>query len=213
MRRLLLAMLVLAVVTPLIGYAVLQSWHRLAEVVGVVRPPPITLVPVAVDLGELGAGQRFAINFNTSLTCGTRCNVTKIVVAVPRSPDEWYSMVSAFWELRFSVTVDVITLCAPSGAPGVTGLCLPEIPLVVNGRSAINPGSDSEYWKFEHQDDRYSYYSFRGTGSSLWRGGRWIANPLAPGRHTVYASIVGETSTPTRQVSLRILIYLEIVPA
>lgn len=213
MRRLLLAILILVVVASSVSYAVLQNWYKLAEVVGVVRPPSITLVPVVVDLGALGVKQRFASNFNTSLTCGTRCNVTRLIVAVPRNPDEWYTMAGAFWELRFSVTVDVVTLCAPSGAPGAVGLCLPEIPLVVNGRSAINPGSDTEYWRFERQDDQYSYYSFKGAGSSLWRDGRWTANPLAPGRHTVYASIVGETSTPTRQVSLRILIYLEIVPA
>jgi len=212
-KRLFLVVLILVVASLSISYAVLQSWYRLAEVVGVVKPPSIALVPVAVDLGALGAKQRFASDFDTSLTCGTRCNVTKLIVAVPRNPDEWYSMASAFWELRFSVTINLLTFCTPSSAPGAIGLCLPEIPLVVDGRSTINPGSDSEYWRFEHQDDQYSYYSFKGVGSNLWRDGRWTANPLAPGRHTVYASIVGETSTPTRQVSLRILIYLEIVPA
>ncbi|MEM4469036.1 MAG: hypothetical protein QXS32_08240 [Candidatus Nezhaarchaeales archaeon] len=72
-------------------------------------------------------------------------------------------MAGGFKDLYLMVTIDVVTLCTP------------DIPVVVNGSSAINPGSGSAYWKFEFQDESYGYYYYMEGGS--WSPQIWTLFP------------------------------------
>lgn len=190
--------LVLTLILAFIGsaFAIATNWHMLAEIVGVVKPPSSRLIPIRIDLGTLQPAQKFDLCVNTTLTCNGNFNVSKLIIAIPSSASEWYAMAGGFKDLYLKVAIDVTTLG------------LPDIPVVANGSSAINPGSDSAYWKFEFQDASYSYYSYKGGGS--WNPRIW--NPLRPGDHIVCVCVMGETSTPAQQVNSRITLYLEISP-
>jgi len=191
--------LTLILVLALVGaaFAVAGNWHRLAEIVGVVKPPSSTLVPIRIDLGTLQPAQIFFAHANTTLTCNSKYNVSKLIIAVPSLASEWYAMAGGFKDLYLKVTIDVITLG------------LPDIPVVKDGSSAINPGTDSAYWKFEFTELPLTYYSYKGGGS--WNPQIW--NPLRPGNHTVFISVRGETSVPAQLVNLSLTLYLEIKPA
>ena len=99
--------------------------------------------------------------------------------------------VGGFQKLYLSVGVDVAVLLAP------------DIPIVANGSSAINPGSDSAYWKFEFQETPLAYYSYK----------NWSPPIVEHGNHTVLVYVEGETSIPAQQVNLSLTLYLEIKPA
>ena len=191
--------LTLILVLVLVGAvsAVAADWYKLAEIVGVVKPQSSTLVPIRIDLGTLQPAQSFFRDANTTLTCNGEYDVSKLIIAVPSLASEWYAMAGGFKNLYLKVSIDVTTLT------------LPDIPVVKDGSSAINPGTDSAYWKFEFQDTLLAYYSYRGGGS--WNPQVW--NPLKPGNHTVLISVYGETSVPAQQVNLSLTLYLEIKPA
>jgi hypothetical protein len=173
--------------------ALAANWHKLAEIVGVVKPPSLSLVPIRIDMGTLQSAQNFYFDNSTTLTINVNSNVSKLIIAIPSSASEWYSMAGGFKELYLKVSIDITTLT------------LPNIPLVANGVSAINPGSDSAYWKFEFQETPLTYYSFKGE--------IFVLNPLEPGNHTVRVEGMGETSIPAQQVNFDITIYLEIIPS
>jgi len=195
MKKLFMVILVLALVGS--AFAIASNWHKLAEIVGVIKPPSSGLIPVRIDLGTLQPAQTFTFYANTTLTCNSEYNVTKLIVAIPSSASEWRAMIGGFKDLYLKVQIDVITLS------------LPDIPVVVGGSSAINPGTDSNYWRFEFQETPISYYSYKGGGT--WSPQIW--NPLKPGNHTVYIDVTGQTSIPAEQVNFSITLYLEMVPA
>jgi len=199
-RKFSLALLIVAVVaaSTLVTYAIPQIWYKLAEVSGVVRPQIATLVPVTINLGELLPGSSFSAYGVANLTCGSKCDVTRLVVAVPASADAWYSMVRGFRNLYLKVNIDLLDLC------------LPNIPVVVNGTSAIAPRADSECWKFEVEEGGLAYYSLKESCSRACGTVTKPPNPLLPGPHRIYVSIAGETSTPTQRVELNIKLYLEL---
>jgi len=171
--------LILALIST--AFAVAANWHKLAEIFGVVKPPTSTLIPIKIDLGTLQPNQDFTVSSNTTLTCNSEYNVSKLIIAIPYSAGEWYAMVGGFKNLYLKVTIDVVTI-----------LTMPDIPVVMDGSSAINPGTDSAYWKFEFQESSLAYYSYKGGGS--WNPEIW--NPLKPGNHTVLITVAGKTSIP-----------------
>jgi hypothetical protein len=187
--------LTLILVLVLVGAvsAVAADWYKLAEIVGVVKPQSSTLVPIRIDLGTLQPAQSFFRDANTTLTCNGEYDVSKLIIAVPSLASEWYAMAGGFKNLYLKVTIDVMTLT------------LPDIPVVENGSSAINPGADSAYWKFEFQEGALAYYSYKGKLE--------VFNPLEPGDHIVFISVYGETSAPAQEVNLSLTLYLEIKPA
>jgi len=171
--------------------AIPANWHRLAEIVGVVKPQSPTLVPIKIDLGTLQPAQSFYRYATTTLMCGGEYIVSKLIIAIPSDASEWYAVASGFQKLYLSVGVDVHILLAPG------------VPVVANCSSAINPGSDSAYWKFELQEQQLAYYSYK----------NWTPILVELGDHTVMVCVEGETSAPPRQVSLSLTLYLEIEPA
>jgi len=194
------ALLVIAVAlaATLAAYAVPPTWYRLAEISAVVRPQVATLVPVALNLGELQPGSYLSAYGVANLTCYAKCDVVKLVVAIPASPDAWYSAVRGFRNLYLKVNVDVVDLC------------LPRIPLVVNGTSAIVLRADSECWKFEVEEGGLAYYSLKEPCSRTCGTVTKPPGPLLPGLHRIYVYVSGETSTPVQMVELSIKLYLEV---
>lgn len=189
--------LMLVLVSVGTAFAIASNWHKLAEIVGVVKPPSSSLIPISIDLGTLQPAQSFGADGYANLTCNTSYNVSKLVLAIPSTASEWHSMAGGFKDLYLKVSVDVVTLT------------MPDIPVVADDSSAINPGTDSDYWKFEFQETPLTYYSYKGGGS--WNPQVW--NPLEPGNHTVWVTVAGKTSIPAQQVNLTITLYLEIIPA
>jgi len=187
--------LALILVLGLVGAvsAAAANWHKLAEIVGVVSPPSSSLVAVKIDLGALQAGQSFGVTRHANLTVNANFTVSKLILAIPSSAGEWNSMAAGFEKLYLKVGIDVSGII----------LMMPEIPLVVNGSSAINPGGDSAQWKFESQETALSYYSYK----------NWSPKTVQSGTHTASVYAAGETSNPGQEANLAVALYLEINPA
>ena len=162
------------------------------------RPQVATLVPVDLNLSELQPGSYLSTYGVANLTCYVKCDVAKLVVTIPASPDAWYSTVRGFRNLYLKVNVDVVDLCLLS------------IPVVVNGTSAIVPRADSECWKFELEEGGLAYYSPKEPCNRTCGTVTKPPGPLLPGLHRVYVYVSGETSTPTQRVELSIKLYLEV---
>lgn len=189
-RKVILFILIMVLIGSV--FAITANWHKLAEIVGVVKPPSTTLIPIKIDLGTLQPAQHFTDFGLANLTCNTYYQISKLILAIPSSASEWYTIVGGFRNLYLRVGVDVIR-----------PLNEPNIPVIVNGSSAINPGSDSAYWKFEYQETPTAFYSYK----------NWTPQRVEPGNHTVLVYVTGETSIPARQVNFSITLYLEINPS
>ncbi|MEM2288099.1 MAG: hypothetical protein QW503_03330 [Sulfolobales archaeon] len=106
--------------------------------------------------------------------------VSKPIIAIPRTMGKWYDMVRGFKDLYLMVQGGVITRCLTGSS---TTLCLPDVPAVVYGSSALE-----SHWRLVSQDSSRSYRSRKHENRSM--------KTAQTRKHTVHIVIAGETSVP-----------------
>jgi len=174
--------LVLTVAIASSATAVALNWHKVAEVMGIVKKSPVTIKEVAsIDLGELETASEFCGYSYAEIFVeeDNEVEITELVIAIPEPVEETLEL---FSELNLNIIIGKIKV--------------EDIPIV--------PFPGAPVWKWVDYDEiEGTYYHFFSCGS-------WSTVSLEEGTHKIKFQVYGTTGSPPEDTAFNLKFYIEI---
>jgi len=179
-KKILALLLTVAIVSS--ATAISLNWHKVAEVMGVVKKSPVTIKEVAsINFGELEAASEFCGYSYAEIFVeeDKKVEITKLIIAIPEPVD---TTLKLFSEMKLNITIGKIKV--------------ENIPIV--------PFPGSPKWKW------IDYDKIDGTPYHFFNYGSWSTVSLGEGTHKIKFQICGTTGSPPKDTAFNLKFYMEI---
>ena len=179
-KKLLALLLTVAIASS--ATAIALNWHKVAEVMGIVKKSPVTIKEVAsIDFEKLEAASEFCDYSYAEIFVeeDKEVEITKLMIAIPEPVEETLEL---FSEMKLNIIIGKLKV--------------EDIPVV--------PFPGSPTWKWADYDEIEGIYHH------FFSYGSWPTVSLEEGNHKIKFQVYGTTGSPPEDTAFNLKFYMEI---